>query len=63
MTTPVPHLLSVQEAARYLSLSVHTLRTWVSERRVPYIKLGRRVLFRQADLDRLAADHLINPAD
>jgi excisionase family DNA binding protein len=63
MTTSVPRLLSVREAAQYLSLSIHTLRTWVCERRIPHIKLGRRVLFRQADLDRFAAQNLINTAD
>jgi excisionase family DNA binding protein len=63
MTTSVQGLLSVREAAKYLNLSIHTLRTWVSERRVPHIKLGRRVLFRQGDLARFAAEHLVNPAD
>ncbi len=63
MTTSVPRLLSVQEAAQYLNISIHTLRTWVCERRIPHVKLGRRVLFRQGDLDQLAADHLINPND
>ncbi len=63
MTTSVPRLLSAPEAAQYLNLSIHTLRTWVSERRIPHIKLGRRVLFRQTDLDRFAAQNLINPAD
>lgn len=54
-------LLSAEEAARYLNLSIHTLRTWVSERRLPFIKLGRRVLFRLEDLSEFAASHLIRP--
>jgi excisionase family DNA binding protein len=61
MSTSTERLLSAQEAARYLSLSIHTLRTWVCERRIPFIKLGRRVLFRQEDLARFAAEHLIEP--
>jgi excisionase family DNA binding protein len=63
MTTSVKHLLSVQEAAQFLNLSIHTIRAWVSERRMPFIKLGHRVLFRQEDLARFAAKHLINPND
>ena len=63
MSASAERLLSAQEAAQYLNLSLHTLRTWVCERRIPFIKLGRRVLFRQEDLARFAAEHLINPND
>lgn len=45
-------LLSIQEAAERLGISVFTLRTWVSQRRVEFIKMGRRVLFHPDALDR-----------
>ena len=61
MTPSEERLLSIQEAASFLNLSVYTLRNWVSGRKVPYIKLGRRVLFRKEDLALLAASHLIQP--
>jgi excisionase family DNA binding protein len=52
-------LLPVDEAARALSISIHTLRAWVSQKRIPYVKLGRRVLFRSEDLQAYIDFHLV----
>ncbi len=38
-------LLTVQEVATYTGLSTHTLYTMVSQRRVPYVKLGGALRF------------------
>ena len=39
---PLPRrLIAVQEAAAYTGLSPHTLYTMVSQRRIPYVKVGR----------------------
>ena len=38
-------LLSIPEVARFLGISQHTLYTMVSQQRVPFVKVGRRVLF------------------
>jgi excisionase family DNA binding protein len=50
--TPSP-LLDRAAAAAYLGLAVATLETWASSRRysLPFVKLGRRVMYRRADLD------------
>ncbi|HZF03677.1 MAG TPA: helix-turn-helix domain-containing protein [Patescibacteria group bacterium] len=45
-------LLDVDGAARLLSVSVHTIRAWVRQHRVPVTRLGRRVLFDPRALDR-----------
>jgi excisionase family DNA binding protein len=45
-------LLDVNEAAKVLHISPYTLRGWVSKRYITYVKLGRRVFFRLADLDK-----------
>jgi excisionase family DNA binding protein len=45
-------LLTVAAAAQYLSTTVWQMRTLEWERRIPTIKLGRRLLFDRADLDR-----------
>lgn len=50
---PMSHLLSVKEAAKELAVSPHTVRAWTSQRRIPFIKLGRRVLFEMADLEKV----------
>lgn len=44
-------LLSVKEAATYLNISHFTLRNWVCQRKVPFVKLGKRLLFHPRDLD------------
>ena len=41
-------------AAAYLGIVPGTLRHWVSKRRVPFLKVGRKTRFRIRDLD----DHL-----
>lgn len=56
-------LLSVDEAAEYLRISPHTLRAWLNQGRVPYVKLGGRVLFRLEDLMALVSSSLVMPTD
>lgn len=46
-------LINLDEGARYLGLQPSTLRRWIYERRIAYVKLGRRVLFRKEVLDEL----------
>lgn len=43
--------MTVDEAAAYLGLSVHTLYSWTSQRKVPFVKLGNRVRFDRQKLD------------
>jgi len=44
-------LLSAKEAAEYLGLSHRTLWAWAQQGQIPVVRLGRRVLFDQVDLD------------
>ena len=44
-------LMTIEEAAAYLGLSIHTLYSWTSQRRVPFVKLGNRVRFDRRKLD------------
>lgn len=62
----VPHrmpgaLLTVDEAAQRLAVSKYTLRRWVSQRRIPYVKIGRRTLFNPAALDNLIKASTVDP--
>ncbi len=45
MIKELPKLLTYKEAAEILGLSDQTLRQWVCEGRIPFIKLGRAVRF------------------
>jgi excisionase family DNA binding protein len=46
-------LLNVPEAAEYLHLQPATLRDWILRRRLPVVKLGRRIFFKRQDLEAL----------
>jgi excisionase family DNA binding protein len=50
-------LLTANEAAIALNLSVHTIRQWIWQRRLPVIKLGRAVRLRREDLDAFIERH------
>ena len=50
-TVDARRLISVQAAAAYTSLSVHTVYTMVSQRRIPHVKVGRLVKFDVPMLD------------
>ena len=48
-------LLSAHEVSEYMGLSTNTLYTWVSQRKIPFIKIGRLTKF-----DKEALDHWID---
>ena len=54
-------LIAIQEAAKYTGLSPHTLYTMVSQRRIPYIKVGRLVKFDVGLLDAWLKQHTMMP--
>jgi len=45
-------LFSIPEVARFLGIAETTLYTMVSQHRVPFVKVGRRVLFDPVELDK-----------
>jgi excisionase family DNA binding protein len=54
-------LVSRKEAAAYLGASEHTLAVWASTKRypLPYVKIGRLVRYRRADLDAFIARNVV----
>ena len=46
-------LLGIEEAAQYLGVTKSTLYSWAWRRKIPSVKMGRRLLFDIQDLDRL----------
>ena len=59
----MPELLDLKEGAKELRLSIHTLRAWVYQKRIPFVRLGRRVLLRREDLERLVENNLVEARD
>jgi len=54
-------LLNIREVAEYTGLSVHTLYTMVSQRRIPFVKVGRLTKFDLRLLDEWIAKNTVTP--
>ena len=53
-------MYSNDEAAKALGVSPHTVRAWTYQRRIKPVKLGRRTLFTEQELQRLIDEGQIN---
>ena len=53
-----PTTFSIPGAAAYVGIPAETMRWWLKQGRLPRIKVGRRVLVRKSDLDKLIAESL-----
>jgi len=56
---PENELLTLPEAADLLRLRPATLRDWVLRRRIPYVKIGRLLRFRRADVETVIEQGLV----
>ena len=54
-----PRLLSIEEVSKYLDLSVHTLYRMVSQRRIPFVKMGRLTKFDRCEIDKWISSHSV----
>jgi excisionase family DNA binding protein len=57
-------LLDGREAAAILGITYHTLAVWKCTKRqaLPYVKIGRLVKYRRADLEKFISENLIESA-
>lgn len=64
IASPQATLLSRPQAAEYLGIEPQTLAVWACTGRydLPYVKVGRSVRYRIADLDRFIAARTIGVA-
>jgi excisionase family DNA binding protein len=53
--------LTVKEVSGYIGIATDTIYTMVSQRRIPYVKVGRLVKFDQSDLDSWLKQHKVMP--
>jgi excisionase family DNA binding protein len=51
-------LMTAQEAADRLRISIYTLRGWTSQGRFPVVKVGRRALYRWEDVELVCREGL-----
>lgn len=56
---PVNAKLSVREAAPFLGVSVFTVRAWIRQHRLPFHRLGRRIVIDRGDLEAFLRAHRV----
>jgi excisionase family DNA binding protein len=61
---PLPELLTTEQAADHLGVTPQTLAVWRCTRRygIPFAKVGSKVRYRRADLDRFLRRRTENPS-
>ncbi len=55
---PMEPLLDVTRAAHLLGISVKTLRDWIQGRRIEYVKVGARVMFRPETIRQFVSSNI-----
>jgi excisionase family DNA binding protein len=53
--------MDIREASLYIGLQVDTIYRMVSERRIPFVKVGRRTMFDVRLLDQWLDRHTVLP--
>jgi len=53
-------LIGIKEAAEYLDIKSHTLYTWVSQRRIPFVKCGRLTKFDLRDVEKFINENKVD---
>ena len=54
-------LMDVKETAEMMRLKESTVRSWILKRKIPYVKLGRRVFVRRCDAQNAIDSSVIYP--
>lgn len=54
-------LLTVGEAGKKLRLQESTIRAWILKRKIPFVRLGRRVFVRNSDCQDLINANVVMP--
>jgi excisionase family DNA binding protein len=56
-------MLNVCELSKEIKISVSTLYKWVSQKKIPYAKIGRRVVFDERDIEKWFEDKKVGFKD
>ena len=56
-------LINIKELSEYTGLSANTLYSWVSQRKIPFVKIGRLTKFDLTDIDRIIEERKVEPSD
>jgi excisionase family DNA binding protein len=55
----ITELLDFKESAQKMKVSIHTLRAWAYQKKIPIVKLGRRTLLRAEDIEKFISKGVI----
>ena len=55
------HLMDIKKTSEYLGCTVNTLYSWASQKRIPYVKIGRLLKFSRQDIDHWIEEHKVKP--
>ena len=56
-------LVDVKQAATLLGLKVSTIRAWLAQRKLPYVRCGRAIRISREALDRFIAENTVPARD
>jgi excisionase family DNA binding protein len=56
-------LLDIIQAAEFLGIPIWTIRGMVRQRKIPIVRLNRRILFDKAKLETWIQEHSLEPID
>ncbi len=54
-------LIDIHELSKRLGISVNTAYSWVNQRKIPYVKVGRLVRFDVLDIEKWLASNKVEP--
>ena len=55
-------LLKIKEVADWAAVSPRTVQTWVANRTIPYLKIGRLIRFKREDIEEFITEKRISTA-
>ncbi len=56
-------LITIKEASVYLGVSVNTLYSWVSQKKIDYVKMGRLTKFDLKTIDKFIENNTVEAAN
>lgn len=54
-------LIDKEQLSEYLDLSIYTINAWVSEKKIPYVKMGISVKFDLQRIDKFIKKNTVEP--
>lgn len=62
-TPPIQRLLDIEALATWLDIPARTVRYFVAERRIPFVRIGRHIRFDPAEIRRWIDQGRVDPVE